>query len=69
MIPDTLSQFGLMKMNKRGAKPGNQNAAKDGGATSYIQARCTPGDKARWVNSAQAEGVKLTEWIIKRLNA
>jgi hypothetical protein len=57
-------------IKKRGAKPGNQNALKsdDDKATSYIHARCLPSDKARWVKQAQAEKMKLTEWIVKRLN-
>lgn len=55
---------------KPGAKPGNKNSQKSGDpATSYIHARCTPGDKAKWTLAAKADGVKLTEWITKKLNA
>ena len=53
-----------------GAKPGNTNAQRGTeAATSYIHARCTPQDKAGWVKSAQAEKLKLTEWIVKTLNS
>ena len=55
--------------NKPGAKPGNTNAQRGmETATSHIHSRCTPQDKAAWVRSAQAEGIKLTEWIVKTLN-
>jgi predicted HicB family RNase H-like nuclease len=55
---------------KPGAKPGNQNARKNAadGSSSTIVARCKPGDKAAWVKAAQANGVKLTEWIVSALN-
>jgi predicted HicB family RNase H-like nuclease len=55
--------------NKPGAKPGNTNAVKEGGATSQVQFRCTPSDKAGWVKAAQREGLKLTEWIVRALNS
>lgn len=54
---------------KKGAKIGNKNAVKDDGATSFIHARCIPQDKATWVKAAQAENLKLTEWIVKTLNS
>jgi predicted HicB family RNase H-like nuclease len=61
-----------MRSNKNnpGAKPGNQNAAKPDTEklSSTIVARCKPGDKAAWVKAAQANGVKLTEWIVSALN-
>jgi hypothetical protein len=49
---------------------GNKNAAKseDDKAASFIHARCKSGDKAAWVKAAQAENLKLTEWIVKTLN-
>ncbi len=48
----------------------NQNASKEAGdkLTSTVQFRCHRSDKSRWVKSAQAEGMKLSEWIIKKLN-
>jgi hypothetical protein len=53
----------------RGAKPGNNNAQRGTeAATSYIHARCVGSDKAAWVKAAQAENLKLTEWIVKTLN-
>jgi uncharacterized protein (DUF1778 family) len=55
---------------KPGAKPGNTNAQRgESAATSFIHARCMPGDKAVWVRAAQAEHLKLTEWIVKTLNS
>lgn len=59
-----------MDNNKKpGAKPGNTNAQRGAeAATSHIHTRCMPQDKAAWVKSAQKEGLKLTEWIIKTLN-
>jgi uncharacterized protein (DUF1778 family) len=63
-----------MKTKAMETKPhgmtGKRNAAKDdSSATSFIHARCKPQDKAIWVRAAQAEGLKLTEWIVQRLNA
>lgn len=58
------------KKSKLGAKPGNTNAQRGTeSATSYIHARCTPRDKAAWVKAAQAQNLKLTEWIVKVLNS
>jgi len=42
---------------------------EDGKATSTVQFRCHRSDKSRWVKAAQADGLKLTEWIIKKLNS
>ena len=53
-----------------GAKTNNSNAKKGNDtATSFIHARCTPADKNEWTKAAQADGLKLTEWIIKNLNS
>ena len=48
----------------------NRNAIKEDGdkAQSTVQFRCKREDKTRWVKDAQASGLKLSEWIIKRLN-
>jgi hypothetical protein len=35
---------------------------------SFIHARCNTKDKALWVKTAQAQRMKLTEWIVKTLN-
>jgi hypothetical protein len=53
------------------AQRGNRNAAKpDGlGADCFVHARCLCADKGRWNLKARAEGLKLTEWIVKTLNA
>jgi uncharacterized protein (DUF1778 family) len=61
-----------MRSNKNnpGAKPGNQNAAKPDTEklSSTIVARCRSADKSAWVKAAQADGVKLTDWIIDACN-
>ena len=59
-----------MDINKQkpGAKPGNTNAqAGDNPATSTLQIRCTPGEKAAWVRAAN--GLKLSDWVRERLNS
>jgi GDP-D-mannose dehydratase len=54
---------------KPGAKLGNTNAQRDmEAATSFIHARCTAANKATWIATAQAQNLKLTEWIVKTLN-
>jgi hypothetical protein len=49
---------------------GKQNALKPDElkAESFIHARCKRSDKAKWVIASRAEGLKLTEWIVKNLN-
>jgi predicted HicB family RNase H-like nuclease len=49
----------------------NKNAVKEDGikATSTVQFRCHRSDKSRWVKAAQADGLKLSEWIIQKLNS
>lgn len=48
---------------------GQQNAIKaDEPASSVLTVRVTPHDKARWVKTAQHNGLKLSEWVIKTLN-
>ena len=60
----------MYSTSKPGAKPGNTNAMRDTeSATSFIHARCTPAHKAAWVKAAQAQNLKLTEWIVKTLNS
>jgi hypothetical protein len=46
---------------------GKRNAIKEDGATSQLQIRCTPAQKATWVHAAN--GQKLTDWVIQALNA
>jgi PHD/YefM family antitoxin component YafN of YafNO toxin-antitoxin module len=62
--------YTIRDIELRGAPSGNQNARKHDAdkASSFIHARCLPGDKAKWVKAAQANGMKLTEWIIEALN-
>ena len=52
---------------KQGAQEGNQNAKKEGFDTGY-SGRCLSREKSTWVKAAQAEGMKLNEWIRKTLN-
>lgn len=49
---------------------GNRNASKPGRerATAHLRLRCKPGDKARWEERAKKVGLKLSAWIIERLN-
>jgi hypothetical protein len=74
-IPDndvrvTVSALEWIGAFEKSGYTGNQNASKDEAekASSFIHARCLPADKARWVKAAQANGVKLTEWIVSALN-
>lgn len=57
-------------MNKPGAPRGNNNALKgDAPKLTRIQFRCTAGQKADFIQSAHAEGLQLTEWIINTLTS
>ena len=58
-------------MTKIHGNTGNKNAKKenDGKALVHIHARCTLNDKEAWTKAANSKGMKLTEWIIKTLNA
>jgi hypothetical protein len=46
---------------------GKKNAVKNDAATSQLQIRCTPAQKATWVHAAGGE--KLSAWVIQTLNA
>lgn len=48
---------------------GKRNAAKDDRASDNIHFRCRPEDKVAWSVDAEASGMKLSEWIVKKLNA
>lgn len=49
---------------------GNDHARKGAeSATAQIQMRVTPSRKNLYVKQAQDEGLKLTEWAIKHLDA
>lgn len=55
-------------MNKPGAPKNNTNAMKgDAPKRTSIQFRCTAEQKADFIQSAQAEGLQITEWILKKL--
>lgn len=38
-------------------------------ATSFIQCRVTPTDKSMFVKAAQADGLKLCEWMMKTMKS
>jgi len=48
-------------VNSNGQKP-------DAPAESFLHIRVTTRDKSAWVRKANAEGLKLSEWVIKKLN-
>ncbi|PPC61299.1 hypothetical protein C1Y41_18900 [Pantoea sp. ICBG 1758] len=57
-------------MTDKARDPRALNSVKgDVPATSQIQMRVTPDIKARYVNQARQEGMKLSEWIQHHLNA
>jgi len=47
---------------------GNANAAGEVELDSWLQVRVNGSAKAGWVKKAQAEGLKLSAWVIKTLN-
>ena len=51
----------MNKHNQNAKKPSNQVAS------SRLFMRCTPRQKASWVKAAQRAGLKLSEWVIARL--
>lgn len=55
-------------MNARGAKKGNQNAAKDRRKSDQVVVRCLEEDRAAWEACAKAEGLSLGAWICKELS-
>lgn len=50
------------------ANIGNLNAAGDLPADSQLQVRVNSQVKARWVKQAQREGLKLSQWVHKKLD-
>ena len=55
----------LTNMNKHGST-GNTNARKEVTKSSVLTMRCTPSEKAKWVNAAK--GQKLAQWVTESLN-
>ena len=45
---------------------GNTNASKEVTKSSVLTMRCTPSEKAKWVNAAK--GQKLAKWVTESLN-
>lgn len=57
-------------MTKLPKNTGNTNALKsDVMASAQIQMRVTPDRKNRYILQAQREGLKLSEWIQKHIDA
>lgn len=50
-------------------KPSNNTKPSYEKAESFIHARCKQSDKAAWVKESRDKGMKLTEWVIDKLNA
>jgi hypothetical protein len=53
----------MSTLPKRPGRPPNSGTV----AGSWLQVRCTPAQKARWVRAAG--GKKLSEWVVRSLNA
>ena len=58
-------------MKTKNGYAGNKNAAKpdDVKSSSNINIRCKQQDNLVWKETAKAEGMNFTQWIIKTLNA
>lgn len=48
---------------------GNKNAEKEITASSFLHIRITPQEKISYVRQAQAEGKKLSVWVLETLNS
>lgn len=48
---------------------GNDNAARDEPADTWLQVRLNARQKARYVKQAQQEGLKLSAWVLRHLDA
>jgi hypothetical protein len=57
-----------IKQHALKGRPSNRTLPPDEGKRSTLVARCETKDKAMWVKSAQAKGMKLTDWVIEVLN-
>ena len=53
-------------MTEQHGSTGNTNASKEVTKSSVLTMRCTPSEKAKWVNAAK--GQKLAEWVTEALN-
>ena len=47
---------------------GKRNAALDAEPLSVVHIKVSRAEKARWVNQAQADGKKLSEWMRGKLS-
>lgn len=63
-----MATFKVIKMQE--SKRGNKNAAKnpEDKSSAYLHIRCMPDDKNKWTKAAQADDLKLSEWIVATLN-
>lgn len=57
--PDERHPLADNRNAQRGAEP----------ATAVLHVRCTPTQKAGWVKAAQRAGLRLSEWVVRRLDA
>ena len=53
-------------MTEQHGSTGNNNARKEVTKSSVLTMRCTPSEKAKWVNAAK--GQKLAKWVTESLN-
>lgn len=59
----------MNEVNRRGGKPGNKNAKKEGAKASInINIRTLPEVKKQYQLQAAREGLNLTDWIHLHLN-
>ena len=53
-------------MTEQRGSTGNNNARKEVTKSSVLTMRCTPSEKAKWVNAAK--GQKLAQFVTESLN-
>lgn len=59
-----------MSPGKRHPLAGNRNAQRGAEpASAVLHVRCTPSQKSAWVKAAQRAGLRLSEWVVRRLDA
>lgn len=57
-------------MTEKKGRYGHGNNAKDPARlrSTSLNIRVNSGDKARWQAAAKAEGITMSDWVIKKLN-
>ena len=76
-VPFTLHEAELYALDKKldyeilelHGNTGNEHAGGDLPANTQLQIRLNSTVKSRYVNQAQAEGLSLSQWVIKTLDA